>query len=200
MTKWTSKLFVENIIHDFGEYKKSKGMPDIIQREMELYTPETMQELYNLLIKNYKAYNRTPPTLAHILDLAKKENVKLVKKKNAPDKMLMWRCGQCNNVYDYDTSICPNTDCGKRTNALPVSCPCGEYFPDDFGCGVKLEEGYCQTRVEGVCNDRREQAIECKGCGKVWTYFPRDQDPHIYGGRCKKCGKPRESGRIIRRG
>ena len=101
--------------------------------------------------------------------------------------------------FTFDGTESITVDCKKSTNALPVKCVCGEYIPDSFECGKKIGQKYCNTRIEGVCNDRRKQSIVCKGCGHVWEIFELNNKPYIFYGRCPKCKKHRESGRIIRR-
>lgn len=192
--------FIILMVERYKSYKKTPGMPGLIK---EMLSGMESKQLFKLAVIIGKSFDPKygPPNNIEIRKMATDAGMYIGESRRL--KITNWRCGQCWEIYDYELRNCPNPDCRKPTGALPVRCVCGKFFPDDFVCCTKTENGLTmQVRIDGVRNDKREQNVRCNECGKSWNYFDITRDPYIYSGGCKGpgCGKPREAGRVIRRG
>lgn len=196
----TGSDFVDQLEGLYKPYKKNPAMKKIIVDTVNHMASDNLRKLLKIILDNYNGSRYGPPDIHQIREMAGHSGVQIAV---INSKTTQWCCGQCGEEYDYELTHCPNPDCRKPTRALPVRCVCGKFFPDDFVCCTKTENGLTmKIRIEGVRNDKREQNVRCNECGKSWKYFDITSDPYIYSGRCKGpgCGKPREAGRVIRRG
>lgn len=200
MATMTSDDFVRLIVDHFGKGYKSRGISDVIKVDLRGVPSENLTRLLKEVKRHYKA-SYGLPELPDILKIAKETEIDL--RPNRNEKITtMWKCGQCGKIYEYEKTNCSNRDCGKKTSALPVICPCGTYYPDSFVCCTKEEnKKKIDVRIYDLRNDEREQSVRCEVCGKVWTYFEKNSKPHIVS-VCvnENCRRPRETGRVVKGG
>jgi hypothetical protein len=193
--------FILCLKESFTGYDRTPEQLNVIKDNLDHAEPDVLLRLIAIVQKEFKQkYN--PPGLADILNIAKKHELPL--NASTVRQRTQWECGQCGEVYDYETRTCPNPVCGKSTATLPVHCRCGTYYPDSFRCCYQKKNGVKYWHhVEGVRNDSREQSVICSECGKEWTRFYLDRKPFIFRGRCKGpegrgCGRPRTEGLVVR--